>query len=41
MKDPFCDPEKPVKVEFSDVSAAAYQIKGAVDNTPCTVSDWN
>ena len=36
--DPFCDPENPVKITFNDVSAAAYRIKGGVENTPCTVS---
>lgn len=36
--DPFCDPDNPVKITFNDVSAAAYRIKGGVENTPCTVS---
>ena len=35
--DPFCDPDNPVKITFNDVSAAAYRIKGGVENTPCTV----
>ena len=38
LKDPFCDPENPVRVTFNDISAAAYRIKGGVENTPCTVS---
>ena len=35
--DQFCDPDHPVRVTFNDISAAAYRIKGGVENTPCTV----
>ena len=35
MIDSFCVPEKPVKVTFNDVSAAAYRIKSGVEFTPC------
>jgi threonine dehydratase len=35
--DPYCDPENPKKISFNDVSAAAYRIKGKVENTPCGV----
>ena len=38
MFDEFCDPNKPVRVSFNDISAAAYRIKGGVDITPCVVS---
>lgn len=36
--DPFCNPDHPVEVNFNDVSAAAYKIKGGVERTPCNVS---
>ncbi|CAF0704517.1 unnamed protein product [Brachionus calyciflorus] len=36
--DKFCDPENPVSIKFNDISAAAYRIKGGVENTPCTRS---
>lgn len=39
MFDEFCDPAKPVKVAFNDISAAAYRIKGGVYITPCVVSE--
>lgn len=35
--DKFCDPEKPTRIQFNDISAAAYKIKGGVEVTPCTV----
>jgi hypothetical protein len=35
--DKFCDPTNPIKIGFNDISAAAYRIKGGIDNTPCTV----
>lgn len=35
--DVFCDPDHPKKVQFQDVSAAAYKIKSGVMRTPCTV----
>ena len=35
--DQFCDPQKPVKIQFNDISAAAYRIKGSIEQTPCTV----
>ncbi|TKR72470.1 hypothetical protein L596_019907 [Steinernema carpocapsae] len=37
--DPFCNPKNPVKVQFSDISAAAYNIRGGVRRTPCTRSN--
>lgn len=36
--DVFCDPDHPKKVQFQDVSAAAYKIKSGVMRTPCTKS---
>ncbi len=36
--DQFCDPDHPIRITFNDISAAAYRIKGGVENTPCTVS---
>jgi threonine dehydratase len=35
--DKFSDPDNPVKLQFNDISAAAYRIKGGVEITPCTV----
>ena len=37
LKDPYCDPESPIKIDFEHVSAAAYRLKGGIENTPCTV----
>jgi len=37
-KDQFCDPEHPIVIQFQEVSAAAYKIKGGIERTPCTVS---
>lgn len=37
MVDKFCDAEKPTKISFNDISAAAYRIKGGVEISPCTV----
>nr|XP_014095098.1 L-threonine ammonia-lyase [Bactrocera oleae] len=33
--DPFCDPEKPQKISFHDVTSAAFLIKDGVAKTPC------
>lgn len=37
LKDPYCNPEKPINISFNDISAAAYRLKGGIENTPCTV----
>lgn len=37
--DPFCDPEKPQKISFHDVTSAAFLIKDGVAKTPCPVSN--
>lgn len=37
LVDRFCNPNAPVKINFNDISAAAYRIKGGVEVTPCTV----
>lgn len=39
LVDIFCDPENPKKVQFQEVSAAAYKIKTGIFRTPCSVSD--
>ena len=39
LQDPFCDPDKPVIVDFEHISAAAYRVRGGIENTPCTVND--
>ena len=36
--DKFCDPNNPVQVQFNDISAAAYRIKGGIEYTECTVN---
>ncbi|KHN80158.1 L-threonine dehydratase catabolic TdcB [Toxocara canis] len=36
--DPMCDPSNPRKIQFADISAAAYNIRGGVAVTPCTKS---
>ena len=38
LTDRFCDPANPKKIQFQDVSAAAYKIKSGVQRTPCTRS---
>lgn len=37
--DPMCDKEKPQKISFEDVSAAAYRIQSQIVKTPCVVSN--
>lgn len=37
-EDPFCDPERPVRITFEEVTLAAYKIKSGVKNTPCEKS---
>jgi hypothetical protein len=36
-KDPWCDFDNPRVVEFEQISAAAYKIRGGVVRTPCDV----
>ncbi|XP_022817918.1 uncharacterized protein LOC111350530 [Spodoptera litura] len=36
--DPMCDKEKPQKISFEDVSAAAYRIQSQIVKTPCVKS---
>ncbi|XP_073950329.1 L-threonine ammonia-lyase-like isoform X2 [Choristoneura fumiferana] len=36
--DPMCDKEKPQKISFEDVSAAAYRIQSGIVKTPCVKS---
>ena len=35
--DPYCDPDKPLIVDFSHISAAAYRLRGGIEYTPFTV----
>ncbi|KAK4884994.1 hypothetical protein RN001_001265 [Aquatica leii] len=35
LHDPFCDPNKPLKISFEDISSAAFKIKSGVVRTPC------
>uniref|UniRef100_A0A183BT03 Nonsense-mediated mRNA decay factor SMG8 n=1 Tax=Globodera pallida TaxID=36090 RepID=A0A183BT03_GLOPA len=37
--DPFCDPKKPVKTTFSDISSAAFNIRDGINRTPTIKSD--
>ncbi|XP_064607381.1 L-threonine ammonia-lyase-like isoform X2 [Liolophura sinensis] len=39
--DPQCDPDNPVAVKFQEVSAAAFKIKGGIQNTPCNHSQMS
>ncbi|XP_033736746.1 L-threonine ammonia-lyase-like isoform X2 [Pecten maximus] len=38
LKDEFCDPDNPKKIQFEDISAAAYKIRDGIMKTPCTRS---
>ncbi|CAH0551002.1 unnamed protein product [Brassicogethes aeneus] len=38
MVDPSCDPNKPVKVSFEEITSAAYRIKSGIVNTACSKS---
>lgn len=35
--DPMCDKERPQKITFEDVSAAAFRIQSGIVKTPCVV----
>nr|CAI5868020.1 unnamed protein product [Callosobruchus analis] len=35
LEDPSCDPERPVRVTFEEITSAAYKIRSGVMNTPC------
>ena len=36
--DPQCNPNNPIRVNFQDVTSAAFLIKNGVERTPCVVS---
>lgn len=36
-KDPMCDADNPTKLQFEDVTSAAFKIKGGILSTPCMV----
>lgn len=38
IEDPCCNPNKPIKISFQDITSAAFMIRGGVFKTPCTVS---
>ena len=38
VTDPFCDPLHPVVLQFPEISAAAFKIRGGIERTPCYVS---
>ncbi|XP_055699852.1 L-threonine ammonia-lyase-like [Phlebotomus papatasi] len=35
IEDPYCLPNKPVKISYQDVTSAAFMIKDGVEKTPC------
>lgn len=37
-KDPMCDADNPVRLQFEDVTSAAFKIKGGILSTPCMLS---
>ena len=39
IEDPWCNANKPVIVNFEQISAAAYRIKDGIVKTPCDVSE--
>ncbi|KAH9492592.1 hypothetical protein Btru_024876 [Bulinus truncatus] len=41
ISDPFCNPDRPVLVNFNDVSAASFKIKGGIEKTPCNFSQMS
>lgn len=40
IPDPDCNPDIPRQVTFSDISAAAFNIKKGISKTPCTVTNF-
>lgn len=36
-EDPLCNPRKPIKISFQDITSAAFMIRGGVYKTPCSV----
>lgn len=37
-KDPMCDADNPTRLQFEDVTSAAFKIKGGILSTPCMLS---
>ncbi|KAJ8964645.1 hypothetical protein NQ314_004725 [Rhamnusium bicolor] len=35
VEDPLCNPNKPLKISFEEITSAAYKIRSGVLNTPC------
>lgn len=35
--DPFCDPKNPLRIQFADISTAAFSIRDGVVRTPTVV----
>ncbi|XP_063905384.1 L-threonine ammonia-lyase isoform X2 [Zophobas morio] len=38
VDDPSCNPDRPLKVTFEEITSAAYKIKSGIINTPCSKS---
>ncbi|KAK7100502.1 L-threonine ammonia-lyase-like [Littorina saxatilis] len=41
LRDEFCDPENPVALNFTEISAAAYKIRDGIQQTPCSLSQMS
>lgn len=40
VEDPFCDEKNPRVISFQDVCQAAFMIRGGVEVSPCSVSEF-
>ncbi|XP_076268990.1 serine racemase isoform X2 [Rhynchophorus ferrugineus] len=38
VDDPLCNPEKPLRITFEEITSAAYKIRTGIKNTPCEKS---
>jgi threonine dehydratase len=41
LKDPLCNKDNPITIQFEDISAAAYRIKSGIVRTSCDPSHMN
>lgn len=39
--DPWCQEDKPIKIQFEDITSAAFKLKDGICKTPCVVSNCN
>lgn len=40
IEDPVCNPHRPVKISFEEITSAAYRVRSGILNTPCIVSTY-